>query len=276
MTVFTTLWAGAYQPYFLPTFRPKVGPVELLVEHPEALFNGIPFAVTLLAILITHELGHFSLSRIHRVPASLPLFIPGPPHFIGTFGAVIRMRSPIMNRRALFDIGVAGPIAGFIVAIPALILGLSLSQVQPQDHYFGIKFGDPLLFQILGRLILGPIPANYDIGAHPIAIAAWFGLLVTALNLIPIGQFDGGHVAYALVGSRQRTIALAVIPILLILGFLGWKGWFLWVALAGIVGVSHPPVTDPDTSLGPLRIWVGWMALVIFSLCFTPVPFYWE
>ena len=270
VTVFTTLWAGAYQ----VNTEPVRGAWDFLVNHPGSLYKGLPFAGTLLGILVTHEFGHFLFSRIHRVPASLPLFIPGPPQFIGTFGAIIRLRSPIMNRRALFDIGVAGPIAGFVVAVFALIIGLSLSTVVPKGGVFGLHLGEPLLLQFFAWLILGPISAGHEVVLHPIAFAAWFGFFVTAINLIPIGQLDGGHVAYALFGPRQRKVAFAIIPILLVLGLWGWPGWILWAGLAGIIGISHPPVIDPGTELGRGRIWVAWGAVLIFILTFAPVPFY--
>jgi membrane-associated protease RseP (regulator of RpoE activity) len=268
-TVITTLWAGAYQ----TNTNPFVGAWQFLVSNPSAILQGLPFAGTLLGILVTHELGHYVFSRIHGVPASLPLFIPGPPHFIGTFGAIIRMRGPIQNRKALFDIGVAGPIAGFVVAVAALIVGLNLSQVIEDEHTFGLRLGEPLLLQFLSWLVLGPVPQGYDVLLHPVGFAAWFGLFVTSLNLIPIGQLDGGHVAYALWGERQRTIALAMLPILLVLGFVGWHGWFLWAGMAGILGFAHPPVLDPEEALGPTRVWVGWLALAIFVLTFAPIPF---
>ncbi|HEX5549419.1 MAG TPA: site-2 protease family protein, partial [Nitrospira sp.] len=228
LTVFTTLWAGAYQAYG-GTIR---GPGNFLWEHPDMLWNGIPFAGTLLFILVTHELGHFVLSKIHRVPASLPLFIPGPPHFIGTFGAIIRMRGPILNRRALFDIGVAGPLAGFMVAIVALIVGLSLSTVVDRTATYGLQLGEPLLLKFMAWLIMGSLPPQADVLLHPVAFAAWFGLFVTSLNLLPIGQLDGGHVAYALWGTRQRTLAFAVLPLLIVLGFVVWPGWFVWAFMA--------------------------------------------
>ena len=270
ITVFTTLWAGAYQ--LRSDFR--LGAWDFLIQYPENLLRGLPFAGTLLAILVTHEFGHYILSRIHRVPASLPLFIPGPPHFIGTFGAIIRMRTPIMNRRALFDIGVAGPIAGFFAAVVALIVGLSLSEVIPRERVYGLQLGEPLLLQFFAWMIFGPIPDTYDIVLHPIGFAAWFGFFVTAINLIPLGQLDGGHVAFAVFGSRQRTIALTTIPVLVYLGVTGWPGWLLWVALAGLVGISHPPVVDPEAMLGRKRTWVAWSALGIFIVSFAPVPFY--
>jgi len=269
LTVFTTLWAGAYQTYN----GPARGPLNFLLTSPEMLWRGIPFAGALLFILTTHELGHYVLSKIHRVPASLPLFIPGPPYFIGTFGAIIRMRGPILSRRALFDIGVAGPLAGFVVAVAALIVGLNLSTVVDRTATLGLQLGEPLLLQFMSWLIIGPLPPEADVVLHPIGFAAWFGLFVTSLNLLPIGQLDGGHVAYALWGRRQRTMALAFLPVLLALGFSGWPGWFLWAFMAGLWGLGHPPVLDSHVPLGRNRTIVGWIALAVFIVTFVPVPF---
>lgn len=268
LTIFTTLWAGAYN----AGGGGLLGPWQYLTQNPWVLLKGVPFAATLLGILVTHELGHYVLSRIHRVPATLPLFIPGPPHFIGTFGAIIRMR-PILNRKALFDIGVAGPIAGFVVAVVAMAVGLRLSTVIPREMSYGLQLGEPLLLQFMSWVVIGPLPDRADVLLHPVAFAAWFGLFVTALNLIPIGQLDGGHVAYALWGGLQRRIAIVAVPILLVLGFIGWPGWFLWVGMASVMGVSHPPVIDPYEDLGPMRRWIGRAALVIFIVCFAPIPF---
>ena len=269
LTVFTTLWAGAFQAYS----GPLRGPWDFLVAHPDRLWTGLPFAGTLLFILVTHELGHYLLSRLHQVPASLPLFIPGPPHLIGTFGAVIRLRGPIMDRRALFDIGVSGPLAGFAVALAALVIGMSLSTVVDRSGSFGLQLGEPLLLQFVSWVVIGPLPPQADVLLHPVAFAAWFGLFVTSMNLIPIGQLDGGHVAYALWGRRQRTMALALFPILLMLGFVGWPGWFLWAFMAGAFGLGHPPVANPGAPLGRARVCVGWIALAVFVLTFAPVPF---
>ena len=207
LTAFTTLWAGAYQ----VNTKPVTGAWDFLSKYPDSLINGLPFAATLLGILVTHEMGHYILSRIHRVPASFPLFIPGPPQFIGTFGAVIRMRSPIMRRRALFDIGVAGPIAGFFAAVVALIIGLSFSYVIPKEQAFGLQLGEPLLLQGFAWLMFGPIPPTHDLVLHPIAFAAWFGFFVTAINLLPLGQLDGGHVAFAVFGQQQRQDRKSVV-----------------------------------------------------------------
>ena len=269
LTVFTTLWAGAYQ----VNTKSVTGAWDFLTKYPDSLVNGLPFAATLLGILVIHEMGHYVLARIHRMPASFPLFIPGPPQFIGTFGAVIRMRSPIMRRRALFDIGVAGPIAGFVAAVVAIIVGLSFSYVVPKEHAFGLQLGEPLLLQGFAWLMFGPIPPTHDLVLHPIAFAAWFGFFVTAINLLPLGQLDGGHVAFAVLGEQQRRVAYITVPILLYLGLTGWPGWIVWVGMAGIMGLAHPPVTDPDIGLGKGRQWVAWGALIIFIVTFAPVPF---
>lgn len=269
LTVFTVLWAGAYQ----TNSNPLVGPWNFLVDDPSSLWKGIPFAATLLGILVTHELGHYLLSRRHGVPTSLPLFVPGLPHFVGTFGAIIRMRAPLTDRRALFDIGVAGPIAGFVVAVIALVIGLKLSTVVPIQGNYGMHLGEPLLLQFASWVVIGPLAPTADVILHPVGFAAWFGLFITSLNLLPIGQLDGGHVAYALLGERQRSVAVALVPILMVFGWLGWKGWFLWVGLAGLMGLAHPPVRNPGRELGTTRMLVGWMALLIFIVTFSWEPF---
>ncbi|MDN5942992.1 MAG: site-2 protease family protein [Nitrospira sp.] len=268
-TIFTTLWAGAYLPYTLG----KRGPVDFLLDSPGSLWSGIPFAATLLFILVTHECGHYVLSRIHGVPASLPLFIPGLPYFIGTFGAIIRLKGPIVNRCALFDIGVSGPLAGFIAAVVALIIGLNLSTVIDRTGTHGWQLGAPLLSQFIAWLVVGPLPPQATIEIHPIGVAAWFGLLVTSLNLIPIGQLDGGHVAYALWGKHQRTMAFIMVPILIVLGYVGWQGWWVWAFMAGLWGLGHPPVHDTHVPLGRKRVIVGWIAVAVFVVTFAPVPF---
>src|SRR5215217_3288763 len=271
-TVFTTLWAGAYQDD-PDLFHPFLGAWLLLTERPADLMNGIPFSLTLLLILVTHELAHFVCSKIHGVPASLPLFIPGLPILVGTFGAIIRVRGPILERKALFDIGISGPLAGLAVAMVALILGLRWSQVETgisADSPFLV--GRSLLLDLVVSLVLGDVPAGSSVNLHPIAEAAWFGLFVTCLNLIPIGQLDGGHVAYALWGDRQRAIAFSVLPILLVLGYFGWHGWIVWVGMAGLLGFSHPSIPRPGSTLGPARLWLGRATVVLFVLIFPPFP----
>jgi membrane-associated protease RseP (regulator of RpoE activity) len=260
LTVLTTLFAGATQQGVNP-FR-----------EPLSLLKGIPFSFTLLAILLTHEFGHYFTSRYHKVPATLPYFIPAP-SFIGTFGAFIRMTSPILRKKAIFDIGISGPIAGFVVAIVAVVVGLDFSTIIRTSSAEGLKLGSPLIFSWLSHLILGDPGEGYDVLLHPIAFAGWIGLFVTSLNLIPIGQLDGGHVVYALFGDKQWFISLAMIPILLWLGYVGWSGWFVWAFLPLIFGLRHPPVVDKDEPLDRRRIIVGWLGLIMFAITFIPVPF---
>ena len=272
LTVFTTVWAGAYQDH-PDRFHPFLGAWTLLTERPDELINGIPFALTLLLILVTHELAHFISSKRHRVPASLPLFIPGLPILVGTFGAIIRVRGPILERKALFDIGISGPLAGFLVAMVALVVGLRWSQVEigvSADSPFLV--GRSLLLDLVTWLVVGDMPAGSSINLHPMAEAALFGLFVTCLNLIPIGQLDGGHVAYALWGERQRAIAFAALPLLLLLGYVGWHGWIVWVGMAGLLGFSHPSIPRPDSALGGARMWLGRGTVVLFVLIFPPFP----
>ena len=272
LTVFTTVWAGAYQDH-PDRFHPFLGAWTLLAERPGDLINGIPFALTLLLILVTHEMAHFICSKRHRVPASLPLFIPGLPILVGTFGAIIRVRGPILERKALFDIGISGPLAGFVVAIAALIAGLRWSEVEmgvSADSPFLV--GRSLLLDMVIWSVLGDLPVGSSINLHPMAEAAWFGLFVTCLNLIPIGQLDGGHVAYAMWGARQRAIAFAALPLLLLLGYVGWHGWIVWVGMAGLLGFSHPSIPRPDSALGAARVWLGRATVVLFVLIFPPFP----
>ena len=252
--LFVTIGKGTLAPWN-PTQKLVVHGVYRHVRNP--MISGVMFIL----------LGEFLLA------ASLPLFIPGPPYFIGTFGAIIRLRGPIVNRRALFDIGVSGPLAGFIAALVALVIGLNMSTVVDRAGTHGLQLGEPLLLQFMSWLVVGSIPPQADIVLHPVGFAAWFGLFVTSLNLIPIGQLDGGHVAYALWGSRQRTIAFAIVPVLIALGFVGWPGWWLWAFMAGLWGFGHPPVRDLHIPLGRKRIAVGWIAFAVFVLTFAPVPF---
>jgi membrane-associated protease RseP (regulator of RpoE activity) len=244
------------------------------LTDPGALLSGLPFAATLMSILLVHELGHYAMSRVHGVRASLPYFIPGPPLLVGTFGAFIRMKSPPINRRALFDVGAAGPWAGVLLAIPAVIVGLHLSEVRPLEPLeAGVFFGDSILFSLLSRTVLGVAPSEVTIILHPVALAGWIGLFVTFLNLIPIGQLDGGHVCYALFGKRHRVTARLFLVVIAVLGFGGWSGWFLWTFLLLFLGVDHPPTLDTHTELDPARRTAAWATLALFVLTFIPVPF---
>jgi membrane-associated protease RseP (regulator of RpoE activity) len=246
--------------------------VDPLVD-PASIRAGFPFSVALLSILLFHEFGHYILAAVHGVRATLPYFIPAPPMLIGTFGAFIRMKSLPPNRRALFDIGAAGPWAGLMVAIPAVLIGLRLSEVRPLGvSEGGLVLGDSILFRWLTRLALGTSPDDVTIMLHPIALAGWFGLFVTVLNLLPIGQLDGGHVAYALFGRGHRWISRLALVAIAILGFMGWPGWFVWVLLPVVIGVDHPPTRDAVTPLDGRRRLAAWLTVVIFVLIFIPQP----
>jgi hypothetical protein len=238
---------------------------------PSELVRGLPFSLTLLAILLAHEFGHFLACVYYRVNASLPYFIPAPT-LIGTLGAFIRIRGPIYSRRALFDIGVAGPLAGFVFLLPALSIGLAYSKIiagVPQEG--SILFGVPPLLWVLEKLIFPGVQTGM-IYLHPIARAAWIGVFATALNLLPIGQLDGGHILYAFVGERHRRLSRVFAFLLVPAGVLFWWGWIFWAVVLFFLGARHPAIYD-DNPLGPVRIRLGALALAIFVLCFMPNPF---
>jgi membrane-associated protease RseP (regulator of RpoE activity) len=236
---------------------------------------GLPFSTTLMMILLCHELGHYALALHHRVPTTLPFFIPGPPFLVGTFGAFIRMYGLPRSRKALFDVGAAGPWAGLVVAIPAVVVGLAWSDVQPLEsvHDGGLALGNSILFSTLSEWVLGVHPDSATILLHPVALAGWFGIFVTFLNLLPVGQLDGGHVVYALFGRWHGSIARLFFIVVLAMGFLGWQGWFVWAAmLAFALGVQHPDTVDHDTPLDPRRKLAAWATIGVFFLTFMPVP----
>lgn len=246
---------------------------------PAALLEGIPFSASLLAILLAHEFSHYVISHQHGVRASLPLFIPGPP-LAGTFGAIIRIESPIPDRRSLLEIGVAGPLAGFLVALPLAVAGLKLSHVvhhaaaasAGSDGGVGIGLGDSLIFTLLERLVLGQLPHDASLLLHPVAFAAWIGFFVTAINLLPVGQLDGGHVLYALAGRRQEGISRVAVLALAPLGFLWW-GWFLWGGMLLLIGLRHPPVLREASPLGAREKAFGAVAVALLVLTLAPAPF---
>jgi membrane-associated protease RseP (regulator of RpoE activity) len=248
-------------------------------SHPELLYKGIPFSATLLLILGVHECAHYLAARQWGVRATLPYFIPVPPtlFMIGTMGAFIKLRSPIPNRNALVDMGVSGPLAGFVVAVLVSMIGLARSEVirMPEAMEGGALFlGNSLLFSFLSGAVIGHIPEGYDVMLSPVAFAGWIGLFVTAINLLPIGQLDGGHVIYALFGSRHRLIGKVTVVALLPLGIF-WQGWFVWAFLLFMVlGMKHPPPYDMYQPLDPRRRLVGYVAIGVFLVSFTPVPFW--
>jgi len=269
LTAVSTFAAGALPIGAIPfvNFDPLTNPVHVL--------HGIAFAGTLLAILVTHEFGHYFTARSYGASVSLPYFIPAPPPFLfGTLGAIINMRSPARDRNSLFDIAVAGPLAGLAVALPALWIGLRWSRVGVIPEGGNVSFGDSLLTALATYLHFGPIPDNHDVFIHPVALAAWVGLFVTALNLFPVGQLDGGRIAYALFGSRHRAVSIATLGVLLGLGIALRSGnWIVFAALVFLlVGFRHAPPLDDLTPLSPGRYVVGVFCLILLIVLIPPVP----
>jgi membrane-associated protease RseP (regulator of RpoE activity) len=279
LTFLTTTLAGAqhYWGYLSELLR-RTPPVE-----PSLLLNGLWYSGTILGILGAHELGHYLYCRYYNIDSSLPYFLPLPPFIFltGTLGAVIRIREPFRTKTELFDVGIAGPIAGLVVLLPALFYGLSLSTIVPEPTQgVVIYMGEPLLFQWATALVIGPIPAGSTVNMHPIVLACWFGMFATALNLIPFGQFDGGHIVYAIFGDRvaRYVSALAVIvPAALIV--VSW-GWLLPTTLMAlmwrIIGLGHPSPFNPYEPLSRSRKAFALVALVAFIVCFTPAPLWIE
>lgn len=250
-----------------------------IIESPDRIFEGLPFAGTLMTILLCHELSHYIASKRNHTAATLPYFIPAPSIF-GTFGAFIKMKSPIITRKALIDIGASGPIAGFVISVAACIIGLNVSKVVQLPEGAGVlSLGDSILFSFLSHMILGATPEKSDILLHPIAFAGWIGLFVTSLNLIPIGQLDGGHISYAFLGERHRYVSICLVGLLSLLGifsllgFPGWEGWLVWAVLMVVLGIKHPPVVYWESPLDPKRRIIGLLALIILVITFIPQPF---
>jgi membrane-associated protease RseP (regulator of RpoE activity) len=247
-------------------------------HDPHVLIAGLPFSLTLLLILLAHEMGHYVAARYYRVDATLPFFLPAPT-LIGTFGAFIRIWSAIVSKKILFDIGIGGPLAGFAMLILPLIAGVSLSKVVPGIGSQGeVIFGTPPILRLIEMAIF-PGVAAADICLHPVARAAWVGLLATALNLLPIGQLDGGHVLYAFVGERTRILSRIFVAALALLGAfqlftsdykVGYM-WLFWAVVLFFVAMRHPSIVDPNR-LSPKRRWLGLLALIIFLLSFTLAP----
>jgi membrane-associated protease RseP (regulator of RpoE activity) len=237
--------------------------------------DGARLVAGLLSILVAHEMGHYLAARYYRVDATLPFFIPFPVpglSLVGTLGAFIRIRGPIPHRRALFDIGVAGPLAGFLVCLPVLWLGAREATVQPLlADAAGMFFGEPLAFQWVARLVHGPIAENQTLVMGQLGLAAWFGLFVTALNLMPIGQLDGGHVTYALLRERARLISRVGSWVCVALVYFG-PNWILWAILVRVLGRRHPSTLDDEAPVGRGRAWVGLLSLAVFAVCFVPDP----
>ena len=273
LTLVTTTLAGSA--HYLG-FHSNFGLNEVTLPWTTLLTGGGWYSFTLLSILGAHEFGHYFACRYYRINASLPYFIPAPLPLTGTLGALIRIREPIRTKPMLFDIGVAGPIAGFIVACPALLIGIASSRVTelPSD-FSGLSLGEPLLFQFVTWLFWGSLADGQSLNLHPMAFAAWFGLLATALNLFPAGQLDGGHISYAAFGRRSTLVTYATVILTIFLAF--WsRSWLLWaflmIAMLLMSGPNHPRTQDENLPLDDTRRIVAYVALVIFLVCFTPAP----
>jgi Peptidase family M50 len=287
-TVFTTLSIGARMQWNFnhnfPVFSSEVSqdldywPWQWALQDWHRLLLGIPFSASLLSILFAHEMGHFITAVRRRVYATLPYFIPAPT-LIGTLGAFIRIKSPIRSRSDLFDIGINGPIAGFVVAVPVLFFGLLLSKpMTPQAAEADLAFGMPLSFTLAHYLLAagGNILASHfalsDIYLHPMAIAAWVGMFATSLNLLPGGQLDGGHIVFALKPEWHRRVSMFSIVVLLALSWWLWAGWFLWAIVLRVTGSRHPAVpTSPP--LDRKRTALAGFALLMLVLSLSPVAF---
>ena len=274
--VSTTLVGALHYVAFAADFGTSGSPLaagDLLT--PGFLLPGFWYSGTILTILGCHELGHYFACRYYDVDASLPFFLPAPV-LTGTLGAVIRIREPITRKRTLFDIGIAGPIAGFAVAVPTLFIGLMMSNVVriPPD-FSGSWLGEPLLFKLAVLITSGSPPEGYSINMHPMAFAAWFGLLATALNLFPIGQLDGGHISYAVLGRRSSHLTMAMLGVAIGLTWFSLS-WVVWTTLLLVglfmFGRHHPPTFDEDEPLDPTRLGLAVLALVMLIVCFTPAP----
>ena len=273
LTGLTTTFAGAGH---YESFLSELGVRDVDLGVLELLTSGLWYSVSILAILGAHEFGHYFACRYYRVDATLPFFIPFPLPLTGTLGAVIRIRSPIPGKRALFDIGIAGPIAGFVVAVPVLLVGMTLSNVVTVPVGFqGLELGEPLLFRAAAWLVVGAPPEGSSINMHPMVFAAWFGMLATALNLFPIGQLDGGHISYAVLGRFSTVVTLGTFVCLIALTFVSLS-WLVWTVLAGasilVLGPRHPRTVDEKIPLDAARLKLAAFAAVMFLLCFTPAP----
>jgi membrane-associated protease RseP (regulator of RpoE activity) len=276
LTLISTLAVGAqyassYASGQSPDFEELFSTYASLLAHPQLLLAGVPFAFTLIGILLAHELGHFFACRYYGISASYPYFLPAPT-LIGTLGAFIRIRSPIYNRKALFDMALAGPVVGFLFAVPALAIAILYSRVVPfSEANSAVVFGQPLVMRMLvAALRSGVAPGNLLL--HPVGRAAWVGLLATALNLLPGGQLDGGHILYSVASKYHKKITLAVALLLIPLGVFYWRGWIMWAILLLAIGFRHPPLLNQWERLDRSRLIWAAVAVLIFILCFMPMP----
>ncbi len=246
--------------------------LEALVRSPAAWGQALMYSLSVMTILLVHELGHWIPARRYQVPVTLPYFLPGLPPF-GTFGAFIRMGMGRISASRLFRIGAGGPFAGFVVALPILIAGLLLSDVRPvPPELEGAHLGDSILMWGLTRLLFGVLPEGQDVFLHPMAYAGWVGMFVTAFNLVPLGQLDGGHIAFTLFGRRFNQVAWPLLGVLIGLGVFVFPGWLVLSLFLLVTGPKHPDLTGGERLAGGERVW-GWLGLALFVLTFVPKPF---
>jgi membrane-associated protease RseP (regulator of RpoE activity) len=261
----------------------EVGPllspdtIRMVWSDPSLLRLGLSFSLPMMLILLCHELGHYLCCRHYGIAATPPYFLPAP-LAIGTFGAFIRIRSPIRSRRELFDVGIAGPIAGFVALVPFLVYGICQSEptrievAGPSGPAMTLQLpGESLLSALVTRVVHGPLPEGVVLNPHPFVLAAWVGLFATSLNLVPLSQLDGGHILYAVIGKWQWLLAVPLWLLLIAAGFL-FPGWWLWALITVLIGLRHPPVGDDRERLGRGRIALAVCGLLILALCFMPVP----
>ena len=283
LTLVSTTFAGGCHYYSFMTDLASADLPPIATPSAFDLFGSAPFylhglwySLTILAILGCHEMGHYVACLRYDVIATRPFFLPAPV-LTGTIGAFIRIKSRIPNKTALFDIGIAGPLAGFVVAVPALFVGLMLSRIDqlPKDSSTLIELGEPLLFKFAARLVWGHVADGYSINMHPMAFAAWFGLLATALNLFPIAQLDGGHISYAVLGAKSTIVTFVMVGVAIFLATMS-ASWIVWtgllITMIATLGPRHPPTLYDDEPLDAKRIWLAALAMLILVLCFTPVP----
>ena len=277
-TCLSTFVAGAQGYFFGLIMALLAGHVPGFAFFEEMMVAGSLYAVPVMIILVCHEAGHFIQARRYGVRCSLPYFIPMPISPLGTFGAVIAMEARMGSRKALFDVGISGPLAGLVPTLIFCVWGLCLSgPVSISEGAGGLRFGDPLILQWLAKLILEPIPAGHDIALNPILFAGWVGLLVTSLNLLPVGQLDGGHILYALLRKNARPVAMVVlvgvtIAVIVGMAIYHYPGWILMLMLLLLIGPNHPPTDDDNVRLGPVRTVLGWLTLGFIFLGLTPMP----
>ncbi len=278
LTLLTSLLAGAhfavaYAHNQAASFDAFFRTFPLAYHHPSLLLSGLPFAITLLTILLAHELGHYFACRHHHIHSSYPFFVPAPT-LIGTFGAFILIRSPIRSTRALFDVGVSGPLVGFLFALPALAYGVLHARVIPalaMDANADVIFGVPPVMKLM-TAVLRPNAQAANLLLNPVGRAAWVGIFATALNLLPVGQLDGGHIVRSISPRVHRWVSLLLPLVLVPFGIFLWRGWLIWaVILLGLRFFRMAPIYDP-TPLDPNRRFCAFLALIVFLLCFMPSP----